>query len=136
LHSGRRFPLKEPATVDHNFWNVFFLLLIYIPLLLIWAFSILDIFRRDDIGGVNKGIWLVIVILVPLLGTFLYLIFRRPGATVEERAQLDEASRKFVQRYATSSPADELKVLAELHDKGKLTDDEFSREKAHVLASH
>jgi hypothetical protein len=122
--------------VDHNFWNVFFLLLIYIPLLLIWGFSILDIFRRDDIGGVNKAIWLIVVILIPLLGTFLYLIFRRPGATAEERAELQEASREFVQRYASTSPADQLRVLAELHDKGKLTDDEFSREKAHVLATH
>jgi hypothetical protein len=122
--------------VDHNFWDVFFLLLIYIPLLLIWGFSILDIFRRDDIGGVSKAIWLVIVILVPLFGTFFYLIFRRPGGTPEEREQIQEASREFVQRYATTSSADQLKLLAELHDKGKLTDDEFAREKANVLSSH
>jgi hypothetical protein len=122
--------------VDHNFWNVFFLLLIYVPLLVVWAFSVLDIFRRDDIGGVSKGIWLVVVILVPLFGTLIYLLFRRPGATVEERAQLDEANREFVQHYANTSPADQLRVLAGLHDSGKLTDDEFSREKAHVLAAH
>lgn len=120
--------------MDHNFWDVFFLLLIYIPLVLIWGFSVLDIFRRDDIGGIHKAIWLFLVIFVPFFGTLIYLIFRRPGATVEERQVIQEASREFVQRYASTSPADQLRVLAELHDAGKLTDEEFAHEKAHVLA--
>ena len=119
--------------MDHNFWDVFFLLLIYIPLLLIWAFSIFDIFRRDDLGGLAKGIWLVVVILIPLFGTFIYLIFRRPGATEEERQAIDQANRQFVQHYATPSSADQLRTLAELHDSGKLTDDEFAKEKARVI---
>ncbi len=119
--------------MDHNFWDVFFLLLIFIPLLLIWGFSILDIFRRDDLHGLAKAIWLVVVILIPLFGTFLYLIFRRPGATAEERQLIEESNREFVQQYSTTSPADQLRVLSELHDAGKLTDDEFSREKTRVI---
>jgi Phospholipase_D-nuclease N-terminal/Short C-terminal domain len=119
--------------MDHNFWDVFFLLLIYIPLLLIWAFSIFDIFRRDDLGGLAKGIWLVVVILIPLFGTFIYLIFRRPGATEEERQAIDQANRQLAQQYATPSSADQLRTLAELHDSGKLTDDEFAKEKARVI---
>jgi hypothetical protein len=119
--------------VDHNFWNVFFLLLIYIPLLLIWGFSILDIFRRDDIGGGLKAVWLFVVILVPLFGTLVYLIFRRPGATQEERVLIDQANREFVQHYAPASTAEQLKTLSELHDAGKLTNEEFATEKARVL---
>ena len=119
--------------MDHNFWDVFFLLLIYIPLLLIWAFSIFDIFRRDDLGGLAKGIWLVVVILIPLFGTFIYLIFRRRGATEVARLAIYPANRLLVQKYAPPSSADQLRTLAELHDSGKLTDDEFAKEKARVI---
>ena len=34
-----------------SFWDVFFLLLIYVPLIIVWGFAVLDIFRRDDIHG-------------------------------------------------------------------------------------
>jgi hypothetical protein len=120
--------------VDHNFWDVFFLLLIYIPLLLIWGFSIFDIFRRDDLHGLAKAIWLVVVILIPVFGTFVYLIFRRPGATEEERQAIDQANRQFVQHYSSApTSADQLRTLAELHDSGKLTDEEFTKEKARVI---
>ena len=119
--------------MDHNFWDVFFLLLIFIPLLLIWTFSILDIFRRDDLGGLAKAIWLVVVIFIPVVGTFIYLMFRRPGATKEERQAIDESNRQFAQSHAATSSADQLRTLSELHDAGKLTDDEFSKEKARVI---
>ena len=120
--------------MDHNFWDVFFLLLIYIPALLIWTFSIFDIFRRDDLGGWSKAIWLFVIIVIPLFGTLLYLIFRRPGGTPEERQLIDQANRQFVQQYS-STTADQLKVLADLHDSGKLTDAEFASEKARVMGS-
>ena len=38
-----------------SFWDTFFLLLIYIPLIMIWAFAVIDIFRRDDIHGGAQG---------------------------------------------------------------------------------
>jgi Phospholipase_D-nuclease N-terminal len=116
-----------------SFWDTFFLLLIYIPMLLIWGFSIFDIFRRDDIGGGSKALWLACVVLVPFLGTLIYLITRRPGGTPEERAAMDQASRDFVQRYSPSSTAEQLSTLSDLHDRGKLTDSEFASEKARVL---
>src|SRR4051812_22874507 len=118
-----------------SFWDAFFLLLIYVPLILIWGFAVFDIFRRDDLGGGSKALWLVAVVLLPFVGTLLYLLFRRPGGTPEERAALDTASRDFVARYSPSSSADQLTVLADLHDRGKLTDAEFTSEKARILGA-
>ncbi|MBB5871825.1 hypothetical protein F4553_005204 [Allocatelliglobosispora scoriae] len=118
-----------------NFWDVFWLLLIFIPLLMIWGFALVDIFRRDDISGWMKALWIVAVILMPFLGTLIYLIFRQPGATAMERTQMDEASRDFVQKYAPDNTAQQLSTLSDLHDRGKLTDDEFATEKARVLGS-
>jgi hypothetical protein len=122
--------------VDDNlsFWNVFFLFLIFLPLAMIWAFALIDIFKRDDMPGWLKALWVVVIILAPFFGVLFYLIFRRPGATPEEREALDQASRDFVQRYSDSS-AQQLATLADLHDRGKLTDAEFAAEKARVTAS-
>lgn len=98
-----------------DFWDVFWLLLIFIPLLLIWTFAVVDIFRRDDIAGWAKALWMLCVILAPFVGTLLYLIFRPAGAIPEER------------------PVSALKLLADLHDRGKLTDSELAEEKARLL---
>lgn len=118
-----------------DFWEAFFLLLIYIPLVMIWAFALVDVFRRDDISGLMKALWVVIIFFIPFFGTLIYLLFRRPGATAEERAAIDRASREFVQRYETPDHATQLQTLAELHDRGKLTDAEFAAEKAVIMRS-
>jgi hypothetical protein len=117
-----------------SFWDAFFLLLIYIPLILIWGFAVFDVFRRDDLSGGLKALWLVCIVLVPFFGTLIYLLFRRPGATPEERAAIDDASRDFVARYSPTSTAEQLSVLADLHDRGKLSDEEFATEKSRLLA--
>jgi len=118
-----------------DFWDTFWLLLIFIPLLLIWGFALVDIFRRDDLPGWLKALWVVVVILAPFFGTLIYLIFRRPGATPAERQAMDQASRDFVTKYAPSDSAQQLALLADLHDRGKLTDAEFAAEKTRVLAA-
>jgi hypothetical protein len=118
-----------------TFWETFFLFLIFLPLLLIWAFALVDIFRRDDLSGIWKAIWVAVVILLPFFGTLIYLITRPPTATPEERAAFDEASREFVAKYSPTDTASQLKVLSELHDRGKLTDEEFAAEKARLLDS-
>ena len=119
----------------NTFWETFFLFLLFIPLAMIWAFALLDIFRRDDIGGWSKALWVTCVILLPFFGTLIYLITRPAGATKEERIAIDEASRDFVAKYSPSSTAEQLQVLSDLHDRGKLTDDEFAAEKARLLGA-
>jgi Phospholipase_D-nuclease N-terminal/Short C-terminal domain len=116
-----------------DFWESFFLFLIFLPLALLWAFALVDIFRRDDIGGGWKAVWVACVILVPFLGTLIYLITRPPGATEDERVAIEAASRDFVAKYSPDDRAGQLQTLADLHDRGKLTDAEFDAEKGRVL---
>ena len=122
--------------VATTFWETFFLLLLFIPLLMVWAFAMVDIFRRDDINGWLKAAWLVCVVLVPFVGTLIYMITRPAGATAEERAMLDQASREFVAKYSPTDGVSELQVLSDLHDRGKLTDSEFAAEKARLLGAN
>lgn len=121
------------------FWSMlwFFLFFIWIWLL-IMVFS--DIFRSRDLGGWGKALWTVFVIVLPYLGVFVYLIAR--GHKMSEHAQesaraQDEAMRQYVRSVAGSdgaSTADQIARLADLRDKGSITEDEFQSQKAKLLA--
>ena len=76
--------------------------------------------RTRPIGGFSKALWVACVILVPFLGTLIYLIARPAGATREERQMMDEANRELVTRYSPDNGVSELTALADLHDRGKL----------------
>ena len=118
-----------------DFLHTLLVLTIFLPLVMLWTFALVDVFRRDDMGGFSKALWVFVIIVVPYFGTLIYLISRPAGVTPEERAALDTASRDFVAKYSPASRADDLKVIADLHDRGKLSDTEFSDEKARLLAS-
>jgi hypothetical protein len=120
--------------VATTFWESFFLLLIFLPLAMIWVFALFDIFRRDDIGGGWKAVWVACVILVPFFGTLAYLVVRPAGVTADERMLRAEARRVLAAESAADATS-QLQALADLHDRGKLTDDEFAAEKARVLGS-
>ena len=116
----------------NTFWENFLLLVIFLPLVLVWGFALVDIFRRDDIGGPSKALWVACVILVPFFGTLIYLFTRPSGSDAQALTLLESGSGA---RYAPATEASELQVLADLHDRGKLTDTEFSAEKERILGS-
>jgi hypothetical protein len=124
--------------LSNVFWTMleFFCFFLWIWLA-IAVFS--DIFRSHDLGGAAKMLWVIFVVLFPFLGVFAYLIFR--GGSMHERAAAHAALQRrafdqFVQHTAgNSSTADQLHKLADLRDRGFITDDEFQSEKQKVLAS-
>lgn len=115
----------------------FFLFFIWIWLLIV-VFS--DIFRSDDLGGWAKALWTIFVVIVPYLGVLVYLIAR--GGKMHEHAaaaarQQDASARAYIQSVAGSSSggaADELGRLADLRDRGVITDAEFQQAKAKALS--
>lgn len=114
------------------FWSLleFFLFFIWIWLA-ITVFA--DIFRSHDIGGGTKALWVIFIILIPYLGVFAYVLFR--GGTMHERAATYGAwqYRMFNHGGNGSTTADQLHKLAELKEKGFITEDEFQAEKAKLL---
>ena len=57
------------------FWTIlFFAMWFIIVFTVIWAF--IDNFRRRDHSGWAKALWALVIIFLPLLGTFIYLIAR------------------------------------------------------------
>ena len=104
--------------------------------LVIW--TILHIFRREDLSGWAKAAWLVFVIFVPLIGVCAYLI-ARGGHLADEQvneynAPQDEASRAYARHEAQGRhSADELTKLADLRERGVITDEEFQKGKVQLL---
>jgi hypothetical protein len=121
------------------FWTVlwFFFFFVWIWILIS---VFIDIFRSHDMGGFAKALWVIFVIILPFLGVFIYLIAR--GGKMQDRAMRDSAKRQadfqqYVQDVATApgGSADQLAKLADLKDKGVLTDEEYQAQKAKILAS-
>jgi hypothetical protein len=123
------------------FWStlVFFLWLMWFWLLFtIWF----DIFRRHDISGWTKTLWLLFTILVPFLGVFVYLITQNDGMTTRarERAQhdrqrMDEYVRQTAAPSGAGSASEEIARGKDLLDRGVITQDEFDVLKANALSS-
>src|ERR1700722_7322700 len=107
----------------------FFLFIIWIWLLII-VFS--DIFRSHDMGGMAKALWVIFVIVVPYLGVFVYLIAR--GGKMHERAAAQAQQQQKAlggsvrQGPGGGSTADQLSKLADLKEKGTITEAEFASE--------
>ena len=120
------------------FWSmlVFFLWVMWFWLLFaIWS----DIFRRDDLSGWGKTLWLVFTIVLPFLGTFVYLITENDGMTKrsiarnrKERDQFDEYVRETA--GGGGGAAAEIERGKELLDRGVITQEEFDVLKANALA--
>jgi ABC-type multidrug transport system fused ATPase/permease subunit len=119
------------------FWTMLeiFFFIIWIYLLFV---VFVDIFRSRDMGGLAKALWVIFVIVLPFLGVFVYLIAR--GGKMHERAaaqaqQQQKAFDSYVQQAAGgSSTADQLSKLADLKEKGTITEAEFAAEKAKLLS--
>ena len=73
------------------FWSILLVLFIFLPLLMIWIFAIVDLFGRMDIGGLAKVLWLLAIVFIPILGTVGYFIFR-PLMPESRNSWLEEGS--------------------------------------------
>jgi hypothetical protein len=125
---------------DVSFGEVL-LIVVEIFLFVIWIwilFTIItDLFLDHEMPGWAKAIWIIFLVFIPFLTALVYLIFR--GAEMRERTLKAQAEARhhaslFGGAPAPAGPAEELHKLFELKEKGALTDEEFQRAKAKLLA--
>jgi hypothetical protein len=91
-----------------------------------------DLFRRHDISGWGKALWVIALVLTSYLGIFAYLITQ--GRSMAERsAQQQQQARDELRRVIGYSAADEITKLDQLKKSGSITDDEFRRLRAKLV---
>ena len=96
-----------------------------------------DIFRRRDIGGWGKAGWIILVIVLPYVGVFIYLIVEHDGIA-ERNAQQVQAQQAVADQYIRSvsgsgGPAGEIETAKSLLDSGAITQAEYDSLKAKAL---
>ncbi len=115
------------------FWAM---IVIYFWVMVIWIFIRLfaDIFRRRDLSGVMKVVWILVLFWIPFLGAMIYIIARPKDAPGDIFPSPAPAPAQAQPTPVASSSADEIAKLAALRDAGTITPAEFDAAKAKALA--
>ena len=124
---------------DYPFLDVLWTMIVFFAWLAwIWIAitCFIDIFRRHDIGGVHKAVWVVFIIVIPFLGVLVYLIAQHDGIrerSVKQAQDQQAAFDSYVKQTAGGS-ASEIAKAKDLLDSGAITQAEFDSIKAKALA--
>jgi putative oligomerization/nucleic acid binding protein/phospholipase D-like protein len=129
--------------LEFGLWDVF-LSMLYFTLFFLWIWIFImvvaDIFRSDDLSGWGKTGWIILCVVLPYLGVFLYLILRGRHMTehrTHDYQQMQAQQQEYIRSVAGSggpSAADEIEKLAKLRDQGVLSPEDFEAAKKKVLA--
>ena len=91
-----------------------------------------DLFRRHDISGWGKAIWVIALVLTSYLGILAYLITQGRGMA-ERSAQQTQQAREELRQVVGYSVADEISKLDQLKKAGSISEDEFLRLRAKLV---
>ncbi len=131
------------VAADYPFLDVLWTMLIFF-LWVIWFWILItvfaDIFRRHDVSGWSKALWMVFVIFLPFLGVLVYLGVNSKGMAErnvktmrDSQAQTDE----YIRSVAASGggAAGEIERAKALLDSGAIDQAEFNALKQKALAA-
>ena len=127
---------------SYPFWDVMWTMLVFfVWILWFWMLFAIwgDIFRRHDINGFGKTMWLIFTIVLPFLAVFVYLISQSDG--MKERALSQQQAQKaqfddYVRDAAgTGGAAAEIERAKSLLDQGAINQSEFDAIKQKALAT-
>lgn len=128
---------------DYPFLEVLWTMFVFFAFI-IWFWILItvfaDIFRRRDIGGGSKTLWIIFVIVLPFLGVFIYLISNNEGMA-QRNIERAEAQQQQMDAYVKSvagsggGAAAEIERAKGLLDSGAITQAEYDAIKAKALGS-
>lgn len=91
-----------------------------------------DLFRRRDMSGLAKSFWVIVLLVLPYLGIFIYVIFHGRGMAQRQSERVQQA-RAELRQVVGFSVADELEKLERLKSAGTISDDEYTRLRARAV---
>lgn len=129
------------ASAQYPFLEVLWTMVIFFAFIIwIWILFIIfsDLFRRHDIGGFEKVLWIIGIIIFPYLGAFIYLIvYHRGIAERQAKAQVDaqKSFDSYVQSVASKQdPTEQIAKAKSMLDAGTINQEEFDRLKSKALS--
>lgn len=115
-----------------NFAMFAFVVFVFVLWLWLLISVIGDLFRRHDVGGFAKVLWIIFLLVLPYLGVFAYILTQGRGMGERQAAHVREA-QKELREFVGYSPADELKKLDDLKAAGTISADEYGKLRAKVI---
>jgi Phospholipase_D-nuclease N-terminal len=125
---------------SYPFLGILWSMLIFFAFVIwIWiAITVLiDLFRRHDVGGWAKALWVIFIIIAPFLGVLIYLIAYHQGMTERRTQEVQQAQVQFDeyvrQTAGSGGAASEIEKAKGLLDSGTITQAEFDHIKVQAL---
>jgi hypothetical protein len=127
---------------NYPFLDVLWTLLIFFAWV-IWFWLLItifaDIFRRHDIGGGKKALWVIFVIITPFIGVLIYMIVESKGMA-DRQAQAAQTAKSQTDDYIKTVAAEadapgQIAQAKQLLDSGAINQQEFDALKQKALAS-
>jgi Phospholipase_D-nuclease N-terminal len=91
-----------------------------------------DLFRRHDVSGFGKTLWVILLIVLPYIGVFAYLLTQGRGMAERNNARARQA-RDDLRQAVGFSVADEIEKLERLKQNGAISDQEYARLRERVV---
>ncbi len=124
--------LFEGGFTFANFLSDVFALFIFV----LWFWLLItvasDLFRRNDVSGLGKVLWVVLLIVLPYIGVFAYLLTQGRGMAERNEARGRKA-REDLRNFVGFSAADEIEKLDRLKSTGSISEDEYARLRARIV---
>jgi hypothetical protein len=107
---------------------------IFMFVLWFWLFITVagDLFRRHDISGLSKVLWIIFLILIPYFGIFAYLLTQGRGMAERSQAMAKQA-QSDLRRMVGFSAADEIEKLDRLKSAGSISEQEYKTLRARLV---
>lgn len=107
---------------------------IFMFILWFWLFITVasDLFRRHDVSGLSKVLWIIALIVIPYFGIFAYLLTQGHGMA-ERNIERAQHAREEFQRVIGFSAADEIEKLTKLKAAGTITEAEYTSLKRRLV---
>jgi phospholipase D-like protein/putative oligomerization/nucleic acid binding protein len=131
-----------PVAADYPFLDILWTMIIFFAWV-IWFWLLIsvfaDVFRRHDISGGAKTLWLIFVIVLPFLGVFIYLITQSKGIAERTQKDVQTSQQQLDDRIksvaGSGGPAAEIEQAKRLLDSGAINQTEYEELKRKALAA-
>ena len=124
--------LFSPESTFANFLADAFAIFVFILWFWLFITTASDLFRRQDVSGIGKVLWVILLIALPYVGIFAYILTQGGGMAERNRSQARQA-RDELRQMVGFSASDELVKLERLKADNAISDQEYARLRARII---